>query len=501
MAGAEETIATARAANALRRAGRMDEAIALLRAETARAPRDPAAWANLADCLAAANRPDLALAAWERVLTLAPRSVPALVGKGRALQALARPAEAAGAFEAALAAAPEAGEARFSLAMLAFDAGSLDSAAAHAARLPDTPAAKWLAARIAAARGEFERARDILQAMAPGLADAPRADALMLLGSVLDRLGEPSRAFRAALDGKAIQHRLFAPRAAGREGETAKLKRLAAWFETADPAPWATAPDPYTDEANGHVFLVGFPRSGTTLLEQALAGHSDIVALEEAPTLADAYQEFLTGPDGLSRLARIDPSEADRWRGRYWQVVRQHGVDPAGRLFLDKAPAGTLNLPLVAKLFPRAKILFAIRDPRDVVLSCAMNAFQMNALTYAFTSVAETAACYDAAMTLARVYRHVLPLTVKDVRYETLVEDFAGELAAISAFLGIAFSPTMTDIAGTTRGRVVRTPSSADVRGGLNRRGLARWRDYAAELAPVTDALRPWIEAFGYPAA
>jgi len=482
----------------------MDDAVALLREATRRTPGDPIAWVDLADCLAAANRPDLALPAWERVLVLAPRSVAALCGKARALQALSRPAEAADAFEAALALEPGATDARFGLALLALDAGALDAAAAHAEHLPETPAATWLVARIAAARGEFEPARRALERLlsTPGLAGPQRAEALLLLGLVLDRLGRPAEAFAAAHDGKAIQHRLFAPRARGREGETAKLQRLGAWFAAADKAPWASAPSEsvVNGQASGHVFLVGFPRSGTTLLEQALAGHSRIVALEEAPTLADAYQEFLTGPEGLSRLAGLGEREAAHWRVHYWQVVRDHGATPAGRVFLDKAPAGTINLPLVAKLFPWAKILFAIRDPRDVVLSCAMNAFQMNALTYAFTTLAETAACYSAAMTLAGVYRQLLPLSVREVRYEALVDDFAEELRAIAEFIGVDFQLAMADVASTASERVVRTPSATEVRSGLHRRGLSRWPVYAAELEPVAEVLAPWIKAFGYPA-
>ena len=480
-----------------RRAGRMNEAVAALNEATRRTPQDPAAWAALADGLVAANRPDLALEAWVRTLVLAPAWAPGWVGKGRALQALARPDEAAAAFHEALARAPADPDAHFALAMLAFDAGDLDSAEAHAARLPPAPPTAWLTARIAAARGDFERAQDILERLLPTLVDGPRADALLLLGEALDRLGRPAEAFATAMEGRAVQHRLFAPRAAGREGETAKMKLLAAWFEAADPAGWIAAPA--KADASGHVFLVGFPRSGTTLLEQAVVAHSGIVALEEAPTLADHYQEFLTGPEGLERLAPLGAAEADRWRARYWQTVREHGARPEGRIFVDKAPAGTLNLPLVAKLFPGARILFAMRDPRDVTLSCAMNAFQMNSLTYAFTSLGETAACYDAAMSLARVYRGLLPLAVREVRYERLIVDFAGELAAICAFIGAPFDAAMVDVGPAARGRAVRTPSAAHVREGVNRRGLERWRAYAAELAPVADTLAPWVRAFGYP--
>jgi tetratricopeptide (TPR) repeat protein len=487
------------AADSLIRAGRMNEAIAVLQAAADRSPRDPGAWTALAGTLAVANRPDLALGSWERVLGLDPRAAIALVGKGRALQALARPEEAGAAYEAALALDKKDPEARYGLALVAFDTADYESAAAHARRLPAAPATAWLNARISLAQGDFAAAKVGLDRLlkSSGLDEATRADALLLLGQALDRLGEPGPAFKAAMAGKALQRRLNAARAAGHEGETAKLQRLAAWFGAARPWRWTPQPaDP--DGPARHIFLVGFPRSGTTLLEQALAAHPHVAALEEAPTLAEAYQEFLRTDAGCARLAKLAGAEAEGWRRRYWEVVREHGVEPNGRVFLDKAPAGTLNLPLITRLFPDARILFAVRDPRDVTLSCAMNAFQMNALTYEFTSLETTAACYAAAMRLAEVYRRALPLRLREVRYEKLIAGFAGEMAEICRFVGVDFRPQMADVAGAARGRSVRTPSAVQVRGGLDARGLERWRAYAAELVPVRDVLAPWIKAWGY---
>ena len=136
-----------------------------------------------------------------------------------------------------------------------------------------------------------------------------------------------------------------------------------------------------------------------------------------------------------------------------------------------------------------------------MVLSCFRSSFQMNALTYAFTDLAETARCYAASMTLADIYRRVLPIALLEVRYERLVDDFEGELARIAARLGLDLAPGMTDVAATASRRIVRTPSAPQVRAGLNRQGLGRWRAYADELAPVLPILQPWLERFGYGAA
>jgi tetratricopeptide (TPR) repeat protein len=488
------------------REGRMDEAVALHRMRIPLMGADPSGWAALASCLFAARRPEAALEAWDEALALAPDEPRLLSGKAAVVHGLGGLDEARALYRRALSAAPALVEAQFGLAQLALETGDLAEAASLADSLsashPSHPAVNWLSARIALNRGDFAGADAQLSRLLarPDLAPAQRADALLLQSEALDAADRPAAAFAAAAEGKRLQRVLHAERAAGREGETVKLDRLAAWFRATDSGPWREAAGAASGPqgADIHVFLVGFPRSGTTLLEQVLAGHPEVSSLEEAPTLAAHYAELMSSVSALEHLAHLAPREADAWRGRYWDEVRSFGGEVSGRLFLDKAPAGTLYLPLIAKLFPRAKVLFAVRDPRDVVLSCFRNNFQLNAMTYAFTDLAETAACYHACMTMAEVYRRVLPLDLREVRHERLVEDFDAELGAICDFLGIEPTPAMADIAATAAGRAVRTPSARQVRAGLNRGGLARWRAYAKALAPVQPVLAPWVERFGY---
>ena len=488
-------------------AGRFEEAYDLLRRRLELTPRDAHAWADLADCLFAARKGEHALAAWDEALKLEPDHADLLCGKAGVLQSLGRGAQGKALLTRALALQPQSFGAAFGLALLAVEAGDWDEAAGLAgpleARHAGHPGLAWMGARIAIGRGDLEQAQAKAARLAAdaGLGAEQRADALLLLAETLDLLGRPGEAFAAAGEGKAIQRRLFAERAGGREGATARLQRLNAWFAAADPAAWATAAAAPTGEPQAHAFILGFPRSGTTLLEQALAGHPDVVALEEPPTLAAPAAEFLGSPEGLERLQRLGEDEAAVWRARYWAEVRAQGADPAGKLFIDKAPAETSSLPLIARLFPGARVLFALRDPRDVVLSCFMSSFQMNALTYAFTELSQTAAAYGACMTLAETYRRMLPPELLEVRHEALVDDFESELRKIAEFLGLSFDAAMLDVATTARTRSVRTPSAPQVREGLTAARIGRWRAYAEALAPVLPVLDPWILRFGYPEA
>ncbi len=487
-------------------AGRFNEAIAAAESAVKQRPSDPAAWSALAFSLYSARRPELALSAWDKAVELAPNSADLLCGKGRTLQTLGRTEDAKALYRRALSKDPGGFEPAFNLALLDIEAGDWKGAdrwaLGLASRYSTAVSLRWLRARIALGRREFSVARIRLEALLSDVQLGPeqRADGLIMLGEALDALGRFQEAFRAVVEGKSIQRRLFAERARGRESAVARFERLTRWFGVADPDPWRLAPavTRLDDAPVQHVFLVGFPRSGTTLLEQALAGHRDVVALEEAPTLAAAHAEFIGSPNDLHRLANLSDDEAAHWRARYWAEVRGLGVDPAGRVFLDKAPAGTVDLPLVAKLFPQAKVLFAIRDPRDVVLSCLRQAFQLNAMTYAFTDFVETAACYSACMELAQVYQRCLPLQQLEVRHEDLIADFEPGLALICDFLGLAFDPAMADIAKTAARRSVRTPSASQVRAGLNRKGISRWKFYERELAGVLPQLATWVNHFGY---
>jgi hypothetical protein len=247
-------------------------------------------------------------------------------------------------------------------------------------------------------------------------------------------------------------------------------------------------------------FLVGFPRSGTTLLENVIASHPDVMAMDERATLYNIEPHYVASAATLDHLGALGMAEAAKRRAEYWAEIRGFGLVPDGKLVLDKMPLYTTKLPLIFKLFPGAKILFALRDPRDVVFSCFRRAFQVNAGMYQFVTLEGAALYYDAVMRLAEVYRGKMSLDLHDIRYERLVEDFEGETRAVCEFLDIDWRESLYDFASVARERRIRTPSAAQVRGGLYSGGEGQWRRYAKHLEPILPILRPWVERFGYDA-
>jgi tetratricopeptide (TPR) repeat protein len=432
-----------------------------------------------------------------------------LTARGKAFANLGDFDAARGQFERALAIAPGDAEANASLATLLAHAGDTAAARSHAERAlaaaPAHIAGAMALASVEIREGGFASAEGRLRALlqASGLDAHTRARATGLLGDALDGQQRAPAAFLAYTAANEALVRLFAPDyAAETRAYLANLKRLTRAFETTPVAPWLTASEASAEDgagATGHAFLVGFPRSGTTLLEQVLAAHPRVVTLEEQPTLAEAEAEFLEDAGGVERLAVIDAETAQRLRRGYWQTVQRAGVRPEGKLFIDKLPLNAPNLPLIAKLFPQARILFARRDPRDVVLSCFRRAFLPNRATYAMLTLKGAAELYAAVMALAAVYRARLPIEVHEVRYERFVEDFEGEARAFLAFLGLEWDDAMRSFASRADGRLVNTPSAAQVRRGVYRGGEGQWRPYRSQMAPVLPILAPWIEPQGYP--
>jgi hypothetical protein len=151
-------------------------------------------------------------------------------------------------------------------------------------------------------------------------------------------------------------------------------------------------------------------------------------------------------------------------------------------------------------LFPRAKVIFAIRDPRDVVFSCLRCRFKMNRPNYEFVSLVRAANFYAETMRLAEIYRRKLGLDWIEVRHELVVAKFEVEVGRLCDFLGLSYAGEMRDFATHAKSRTITTASAPQIFRGLNSNGVGQWRNYAEELAPVMPILAPWVEKFGYPA-
>jgi hypothetical protein len=174
-------------------------------------------------------------------------------------------------------------------------------------------------------------------------------------------------------------------------------------------------------------------------------------------------------------------------------------VEPAGVTLLDKMPFNALKLPIIARLFPRAKVVFALRDPRDVVLSCFRQQFRVAPYTVELLELERGAAFYAAYMQAAMLCIEKLPLHVHFARHEDLVEDFDRRTREICDFIGLGWTEALRDFTHRAGGRAIATPSAQQIARGLDSGGVGTWRKYGPQMASVLPVLAPWVERFGYP--
>jgi len=494
------------AALRLEQLGRVPEALQLLQRAVLIAPADLGSRNALGLCLLRLERPAEALEQFEALLKLNPSLPYAHASQGNSLLALGAITEAEGSYLRALALDSNQGIALAGLAHIASSRGAYPEARASAekalALLPGYPDAVMSLVAVELGERQKTQAEARIRTLLTDTRLAPleHAYANGLLGDILDAEDRPTEAFAAYTACNEELHGLYADRFRGEASSLEYVRSMTSYFERPRPAGWKSRPPLAPDlcGARGHVFLLGFPRSGTTLLEVILEGHPDVVSLEEKESLIDSVHEFMRRPEDLERLYRATPATLERLRASYWRLVAGAGVEVADKLFIDKHPFNTLKLPLIARLFPDAKIMFACRDPRDIVLSCFRRRFRMSAPIYELLSIEGAARYYDAVMQLLVRLTGALALDPFLVRHEDLVTEFAREMKRICAFLSLEWSPAMGDFALRTKDRAVLTPSTAQLVRGLNTEGLGQWRRYRTQLAAVLAMLEPWVKRFYY---
>jgi cytochrome c-type biogenesis protein CcmH/NrfG len=495
-------------AEALAMAGRYRDAGQLLNRALALAPNDPFTITDIGRVLVAENRVEEAIRAFQAAVTVRPDLAVAWLELGSACDINGDDAGARTAYEKVRTLVPADAEAWAALATIALRRGDVEQARSLAEealqRRPDHPGAGLVMASTDLERGATPEGLSRLEALIARkvLDERQLPVALGRLGDALDRLGRTQEAFGAYERMNAETVRVNAERfgdGGSVENHLELVRRLTCWFERQDPAVWRqpAAADGYVSPVRRHVFLLGYPRSGNTLVENILASLPEVRALEERPTLADADLAFLRDEGALDQLAHVDPDLATRLREAYWRRVRAEAPDVDGKVFVDMAPLNGIKLAVIARLFPDAIVVLCRRDPRDVVLSCFRRHFRVNASTYQMAGLERAARHYDAVMRLVELHCAVLPLPVHVVDYAALVGNFDETTRALAEFVGVPWTEAARDFSRTAAAREVRTVSAPQVRRGLFD-GTRQWERYREQMAPVLPLLEPWVRKFGY---
>ena len=347
-------------------------------------------------------------------------------------------------------------------------------------------------------QGDLDGALHRLQALPEAMDGEAGRDAVEFeLGTVLDRLGQYDEAWTRFERGNRIAVQRAPSGAADPRPFLSTLDAFAGAISDGWPARWAPLPE----VSPPAVFMVGFPRSGTTLLDQILDAHPDARVIEEQPVLSSVGAGFIAaGKETLAeRLAALDEDEADRLRAEYRAKLARWAGDKSPRVVIDKMPLNIIYLPLALRLYPNAKVILSLRHPCDCCLSCFMQSIRLNSAMASFTSMEGAAGFYARVMALWQEIERVLAPDHITVRYEDLVADTEGVARGVVDFLGLDWTDAVLDHTAHAKARgMIRTPSFRQVSEPIYTRAVGRWARYRDQMAPYLDTLAPYAGYFGY---
>ncbi len=535
-------------AQALHREGELDRAIELYRKCTSATPRVGAPWYYLglalharlrlpasAEALAKASsllpgdlsvrgtyatvevmlgRFDRAIRAWRDLVASVPSSIEARLGLAQCLFELRRPEEAMQVLDEALARPGWDADGRLLRARLRFAErlGHTQVASRDAATLlaqhPGDPEAALYASRLPLPPGAPDEASERRRLLDLAVGGDPRSYITGLahldLGKLLEKERNYDGAFAAVTRGKQLLFDIETPENRAHELYMTHVRSFEQRVSPDWGAAWDAEPAASSRKTGiaepAPAFIVGFPRTGTTLLEQILNAHPALHATDELPVLQpvrDVLQEHFVGREAYPTwLGKLTPRQLEQGREAYWNRARWYcGEALNGKKLVDKQPLNLSHLPLAKRLFPKAPVIVVIRDPRDTCLSCF---FQPMRGVPAFYNLDHTAELYVALMDLWAYYKRVLNLNFMELRYEDLVADPEAKAREVLAFLGVDWNPEVLKFYEPKHRRMITTPSYQDVTRPVYSSAKARWRNYERHMTGALKTLAGKVEQLGY---
>ncbi|TAN09047.1 MAG: sulfotransferase family protein [Rhodanobacteraceae bacterium] len=477
-----------RKADAMARARDLPAAARAYRALLDAYPDFPQAHANLGFVLLDLRDFPGAAAQFAAALAATPDAVPERVGLAYCLQRQFRWQAAEQLYGGALALQPGQVQALLGLGTCARQQGRLDAACGWFQQALQTDPLCVDAYHLLSPLHQFAADDPVLvqaESVQPRIAALPpmkRARYWFALGKMREDAGRFDAAFAAYAEGNRVRGSLFALDEADAEGW---LRRTCAAF---DAALLARHPAAVAAGNRVPVFVVGMPRSGTSLIEQILASHPQVRGAGEIPDFGDVVAKYAGPPPGWpGRVPRLAPAELRRIGAEYVERVFQRA--PMATHVINKTTLNYRHVGLIRMVLPGARIIHARRDPMDSCFSCYTHLFDGDNLPYTY-DLGTLGRYFVRYATLMRHWHAVVPDAVLDVRYEELVGDTEGQVRRMLGYLGLPWDARCLEFHRNRR--VVATASLAQVRRPIYRSSVARWRHFQAHLQPLQELVAAW---------
>jgi tetratricopeptide (TPR) repeat protein len=493
-------------ATALWHERRFDEALRCFKDAVRQAPNDVSVLIDAGRAFGARFEMDRSMGLLRKALRLGSRQADVQYEVGKSYRMLRRSPEAEACFRRAcrLAGTPQA---QLELATICERRHALDEAADLVARVlrvePRSMLALLLRARIERRHGELDKARATLEKLTTGTSPYPdlQAEAFGELSILLDAAGEYDAAWDAILKCKQV---LRPHEQAAWSTAQFVLGRCRRMIDALTPGHfhrWQCTPE--VDPVHRLALLTGFPRAGTTLLEQVLDANPDIISCEEVDVFSNEIFPQLganRAPDSPIEQVLDDLSPRQIHDARHMYVHAMQAVlgESIGAcLLIDKNPAMNLMIPVMKRVFPELKVIVALRDPRDIIVSCFLRYLPLNPISVCFLTLERTIERFRLDMGAWLKMRDMIGHWV-EIRYEDLVADLERETRHVLAALNVRWDDSALAYRTRSAEKHVRSPSYEEVSRPIFKTSIGRWQNYERHLSPVLDRLNPLIEALGY---
>ena len=495
-----------RVARALWAAGKFDEAVRKFNEAVRQAPDSPPVLIEAAQALGRRYQVERSEGLLKQALRLAPRSIEVQHAVGEVYLQLIRPAEAEACFWRSCQFGATS-KSLLELAKLCERSHALDEAADLIDRIlhaePRSIPALLLRARLERRRGETHQALATLHKIVAGAAARPLllAQAYGELCTTQDTGGDYDSAWAAALQCKQILlgHASAAWQAA--QFVLARCRRMVDELCSEHFERWRWAPTEGTEQRLA--LLTGFPRTGTTLLERVLEAHPQAISSEEKDVFsAEIFPQLGAGRPAdapiVPLLNEASREQIEAARLAYLEAMQSMlGQVIGSRLHIDKNPAMNLMIPAMRRVFPELKLIVALRDPRDVIVSCFLRYLPINPVSVCFLTLERTVDRYQLDMGAWLKLRDMIDSWV-EVRYEQIVADLRKEAARLFEALELPWDESVMSYREHSGRKLVLSPTYEEVARPIFTSSVGRWQNYERHLAPELAKLSPLIKALGY---
>ena len=254
------------------------------------------------------------------------------------------------------------------------------------------------------------------------------------------------------------------------------------------------------DGENDPIFLVGFPRSGTTLLDTILRTHSSIEVLEEKPIVDKLIKQLHNHLNNdFMKLNELDENIRQELRSLYFETRDTFVSYENDKIYIDKLPLNIVYIGELLQIFPNSKFILALRNPYDSVMSCFMQPFIPNDAMANFYNLLDTSKLYDQVFRLWTQYEEKLDIKFHKIKYEEIVENFDTSILNLLKFLDLEWDNKLKEFYKTAENRgIINTPSYNQINKPLYTKSVGRWKNYKKYFEELDPILKKWNSKFNY---